>query len=237
MYEGDGVVGRNFRVVAHVGIVFVLGDVDERVAVQTVVGVVVGRIAVYGRDSPSVELVEASVVGCCLWVVAVEVPFVHQTSAVASGTEDGGQRGVLGQEIGASDDGGVALGVDFQSCETSSVALVVAYAGVTAVSTSHQCATTGRADATSGVCLGERGSGACQPVDVGCLDVLVSVASQVSVAHVVGQDEHDVGSFRSGNGCRRVFVVGSRCLMDGKDGPGHEEDVFGCDIVAIYGTC
>ena len=78
-----GVVGRDLRVMAHVGVVGVLVDVDERVAVESVVGVVVRRVRVDGGDGPAVELVETPVVGSRLRVVAVEVPFVHQTGAVA----------------------------------------------------------------------------------------------------------------------------------------------------------
>ena len=136
--EQDGVVGRDLRVVTYVSIVLVLADGDKRVAVQAIVGIIIGCVAVDGGDGPSIELVEASVVGCRLRVVAVEMPFVHQTSAIASGRDDGGDGGVLRQEVSASHNGGVAIGINLQTRETTGIALVVTYAGVAAVQTRHQ---------------------------------------------------------------------------------------------------
>ena len=142
-YEGDGIVGGDVGVVAHVGIVGVLLDVGQLVVVEPPVGVVVGVVAVDGGYEPSVELVEAAVQWRGLRLVAVEVPLVHQAGAVAPAAEHGGDGGVLGQEVGAPHDGGVAPWRDFQARQPSGVTLVVANAGVARVQSGHQRAARG----------------------------------------------------------------------------------------------
>ncbi len=188
---------------------------------QSVVGIIIGCVAVDGRNGPAIEFVEAPVVGRCLRVVAVKVPFVHQTGAIASGRDDGGDGGVLWQQVGTAHNGGVALRIDFQARQSSCVALVVAYAGVAAITPRHQRATRRRANATAGVCLCETGASASQTVDVRRLYVAVAVAGQVAVAHIIGQDEDDVRVFRRG---LRHFTI-SLCLLC-QQGASGDEDFF-----------
>ena len=212
MDELDGVVGGNLRIVAHVGIVLVLLDVNQTVAVQAIVGIVIRRIGVDGGDGPAVELVEATVVGRRLRVVAVEVPLVDQTGAVACLRHDRAQRDILGQQVSPAHDGGIAVGADFQARQSSGVALVVADAGVAAVAARHQRTAAGRTDAAAGVGLRKRCARTGQPVDVRRLDVLVAVASQVAVAHIVGQDKDDVRT-----------LVGSHRLLCQQGTKGHKK--------------
>ena len=211
MDELDGIVGGDLGIVAHVGIVLVLLDMDERVAVQAVVGIVIRRIRVDGGDGPAVKLVEAPMVGSRLWVVAVEVPLIDQTGAVACLRHDRAQRDILGQQVSPSHDGGVAVGVNLQPRQSSGVALVVADAGVAGVLARHQRTTRRRTDAAAGVGLCKRCAGTSQTVDIGRLDVLVAVASQVAIAHIVGQDKDDVRA-----------LVGSHRLLGQEGTKGHQ---------------
>ena len=151
-----------------------------------------------GGDGPSIELVEAAVVGRRTRVVAVEVPFVDQAGAVAGGAEDGGDGGVLRQEVGAPHIGGVAPWVDLDAADASGGALIVADAGVASVLAGHKRAARGRADAAACIALGETGAGGGEPVDVRGAYMLTAVAREIAVAHVVGKDEDDVGAVGRG---------------------------------------
>ena len=138
MDEGDGIIGGDLGIMSHMGIVGVLLDMDEAVAPESVIRIVIRRIAVDGGDGPAIELVEAAMVGCRAWVVTVEMPFVYQAGAIACGADDLGDGRILWQEIGTTHDGGVALGINLQTCETSSVALVITDTGIAAITARHQ---------------------------------------------------------------------------------------------------
>ena len=198
VYEADGVVGRYVGVVAHVAVVLIVGDVDKLLVVEPPVGIVVGTVGIGRAYEPAVELVEATVERCGLWVVAVQVPLVDEARAVAGGAEHGGYGGVGGQNVGAAHVGGVAPWVYLYSPDASLRTLVVAYGGVARVLARHERAARGRTDARPGVALGEARAVGRQAVDVWGLYVLATVARQVAVAQVVGQDEDDVRSLWRG---------------------------------------
>ena len=120
------------------GVVLIILDGDQTVAMQAIVGIVIGRIGVNRRDGPAVELVKTAMIGGCFRVVAVQMPLIDQTGAIPGGSDDGSQRGILGQEVGPTYDGGIALGIDFQPCQSAGIALVIADAAVAAVATGHQ---------------------------------------------------------------------------------------------------
>ena len=100
-----------------------------------------------GADGPPVELVKATMVGRGPWVVAIQVPFVHQTGTVACGTQHGGDGSVLWQQVGTSHNGGIAIGVNLQACHTTSLTHIVANAGIACIPSRHQGAARRRADA------------------------------------------------------------------------------------------
>ena len=62
MDEGDSIVGRNLRIVAHMGIVGILFDMDEAVVPKTIIGIVIRRVAVNGGNGPTIKLVETTMV-------------------------------------------------------------------------------------------------------------------------------------------------------------------------------
>ena len=80
----------------HVAVMGVCLDVDEAVAMETVVGVIIRSVGMHGADGPSVELVKSAMVGARSGVVAVEVPFIDEAGAVAGGFHYIGDGGVGG---------------------------------------------------------------------------------------------------------------------------------------------
>jgi len=61
------------------------------------------------------------------------------------------------------------------------------------VQSGHQAAARRRAHGTASIMIGKAYSFRCQLVDVGCLDDFLSVATQVAVAKIIGEDVDDVG--------------------------------------------
>ena len=116
----------------------VLLNVCQLVVVEAPIGIVVGIVAVDGADEPAIELVKAPVQGCGIWAVAVQMPLVDQTGAIACRTQHGGDGGILGQQVGTPYDGGVAAWRNFQSRQSALVALVVTDARVATVLACHQ---------------------------------------------------------------------------------------------------
>ena len=57
--EGNGIIGAQVIVVDAMFPVCIFRDIDERVAVKAVIR----RIAVHGRDSPPIKLVESAMIG------------------------------------------------------------------------------------------------------------------------------------------------------------------------------
>lgn len=61
--EGNGIIGAQVIVVDAMFPVCIFRDIDERVAVKAVIGIIIRRIAVHGRDSPPIKLVESAMIG------------------------------------------------------------------------------------------------------------------------------------------------------------------------------
>ena len=222
MDEGDGIIGGDLGIMTYVGIVGILLDMDEAVAPEAVIRIVIGRIAVDGGDGPAIELVEAAMVGCRAWVVTVEMPFVHQTSAIACGADDLCDGGILWQEVSATHNGGIALGINLQTRETSRITLVVADTGIAAVTSRHQRTARGGADTTTGISLCETCARSCQTVDIRGLDISVSIARQITIAHIICQDEDDVRAL----GCRLLFRLFGSSRLLGDHRTDREEYLF-----------
>ena len=117
--------------------------VDERIAMETVIWIIIGRVAMHGRNSPAIKLIEAPMVGRCVFIVAVQMPFVYQAGPITGCAQYGGYGGVLRQKVGTAHDGRITVRVDFDACNASCGAHVVADAGVAGVASCHQ-RTTGR---------------------------------------------------------------------------------------------
>ena len=81
--ELDGIIGREVGVVLHMTVMGIGLDVNEFVVVESIIGIIIGRVGMDGRDGPTIEFVKTSVIGRRTGVVTVEVPFIHQTGAVA----------------------------------------------------------------------------------------------------------------------------------------------------------
>jgi len=130
-------------------------------------------------------------------VAPAEVPFAEMTARVPGrleGLRDGHdlQRQVLGTvhrdlEFGP---GPLVAGDKIGDAHTGGI-----LAG-------HNAGARGRADGAGRVGVGEAHSLCRQRVDVGCLVKAVAVAARIRPAHVVNQNEHDVGSagVRGGEG-------------------------------------
>ena len=97
-----------------------------------------------GRDGPAMKLMEAAMVGSCLGVVAIEMPFVYQTGAIAGCREHRGNGGVLRKEIGTMDIGGVAAWINLYAYTSAYGTLIVAYARVSGVQACHERTARGR---------------------------------------------------------------------------------------------
>ena len=75
------------------------------------------------------------------------------------------------------------------------VFLVAAHVGVAGMLSCHKCCAGRGAYRTAGIGLRETHAFGCHVVQMGGTDVLLSVASQVAVTHVVTKNENDVGLF------------------------------------------
>ena len=143
-------------------------------------------------DGPSVELVEASVVGCGCGIIAVEVPFVDEACSISRAAEYISEGGVLRQQVGPVDVGGVSLRRDLHARQAARRTLVVADTSVPVVFSRHEGASAGGADGRSGIAVGKACAAVGQFIDMRCADGLASVARQVAQSQVIGEDEHDV---------------------------------------------
>jgi hypothetical protein len=67
----------------------------QRVSGKPIVRIIVGGVGMYGADSPSIKLMEPPMIGRCTGIIAVKMPFVDKTRAVAGSREDCSNGGVL----------------------------------------------------------------------------------------------------------------------------------------------
>ena len=111
------------------------------------------------------------------------------------------------------------------------VFLVAAHVSVAGVLSGHQGGARRCADRASGIGLGEEHALLGHTVEVGGPDVLLSVAAQVAVAHVIAEDEEDVGL------CVLVFVrrVGIHCAGCGDEAGAKEGKSVGLHANVFLG--
>ena len=82
----------------------------------------------HGGYRPSIKLVKTTVMGCCTRIIAVKVPFIYKTGAVARRTYDLCYGSIFWQQIGASDNYGVATSCYLLTGNATFIAKVVTYA-------------------------------------------------------------------------------------------------------------
>lgn len=112
---------------------------------------------------------------------------VEPAIAVPFSGEAGGVAGFF-KELGNGDLGGAHVDAAVAGDE-------VVNAGAVGAATGHEADAGGGADGGGGVEIGEANAVFGHGIQVGCFDVRVAVALEVSVAEVVGEDDDDVGLF------------------------------------------
>ena len=172
---GLGVAGRTAEGVEEVGIVGV------RFELANVAKVLVDASLVGGRDR---RLVASR-------------PFSEHTGGVAVGFEDFGEDLVIHVirflprpavfKIGV-------LPIEIGNVLVAPILFVAAHVGVSAVLPGHERCARGGGDGAAGVGLGETHALGGHAVEVGGGDILLAVATEIAVAHIVTHDIDDVGA-------------------------------------------
>ena len=124
------------------------------------------------------ELEAAEVIAAMPDAVAAEVPFADVGGAIALFFEHVGQRGLLHPELVFLSR--IDVGEDAEAGREFPA---------------HQPHARGHADGRDGVGAGEARTLGGEPVDMRCGDVLPAVTAEVAVAHVIGEDNDEVGLF------------------------------------------
>ena len=166
----------------------------------------------------AIIFVDAALVGRRSRIFVTASPFTKHTRGVAIGFEDFGQNFVVHiirlLSCPAFFKVGV-LAIQIRHILSAPVFLVAAHVGVSAVLSSHECGTRGSRHRTSGISLCEAHAFGCHAVEIGGSDVLLTIASQVAIAHVVAHDVDDVGTLLrlTCHGCQSTKSEESICFF------------------------
>ena len=172
------------------------------------------RLGVAGRTAEGVEevgivgvrfeltnvaeiLVDTSLVGGGCRRLVTARPLTEHTGGVAVGLEDFGENlmiHVIGFLTGPSFFEVGVLPIEILDGLVAPILFVAAHMGVSAVLSGHEGCAGGSRHGATGIGLGEAHAFGGHAVDVGGGDILLTVATEIAVAHIVTHDIDDVGS-------------------------------------------
>jgi len=138
------------------------------------------------------ELVDAALVGRRFRTFIATGPFAKLSRTVACCLHDFGNDNVCCVQRMLAHPGKVCVLSVVHRILVVPILLVAPHGAVPAVLSRHQRSTRGSADGTAGIGLHELHTLPGQPVDVGGVDVMLSVATEVAPPHVVAKHKHDV---------------------------------------------
>ena len=184
------------------------------VACRTAEGVEEVGIISVGLELTDVSkvLVDAALVGRGDGRFVASGPFAEHAGGVAVGFEDFGQNlvvHVIGFLSGPSVLKVGILAVEIGHALVAPIFFVATHVGVSAVLSGHECGARRCGDGATGIGLRETHAFGGHAVDARGRDVLLSVATEIAVAHVVTHDVDDVGAL---------------LRMGGEDGKGTESE-------------
>ena len=166
----------------------------------------------------AIIFVDAALVGRRSRTLITACPFAKHPRGVAIGFEDFGQNLVV-HIIGFLSCPALCkvsvFAIKIRHILSAPVFLVAAHVGVSAVLSSHEGGTRGSRHWTSGISLCEAHAFGCHAVEIGGSDVLLTIASQVAIAHVVAHDVDDVGTLlrMTSHGCQSTKSEESICFF------------------------
>lgn len=172
------------------------------------------RLGVAGRTAEGVEevgivgvrfelanvaeiLVDASFVGGGSRRFVTARPLAEHTGGVAVGLEDFGENlviHVIGFLSGPSFFEVGVLPIEILDGLVAPILFVAAHVGMAAVLSGHEGCAGGSRHGATGIGLGEAHAFGGHAVDVGGGDILLTVATEIAVAHIITHDIDDVGS-------------------------------------------
>ena len=176
---------------------------DSRVACRLAVAVQEIRIiqVCLKLADISIELVNATFVGRRNRPFVAAGPLAEHAGSIAVILHNLRQNHMVGVVWMLTDNGIILIFAIHHCRHIFPIFFIAAHFTMSAVLTSHKSGTRRSTYRTAGISLGETHSLLCHPVDVRCLNIGLSIATEVAVTHIVAHYIYYIGLFRR-HSCR-----------------------------------
>src|SRR5690606_4963613 len=156
------------------------------ITLKTDFGIVI--VAFRFFDQPTNKLVKSFPLRMGRFTKSFDVPFIDQKGPVSVLLQDMGNGSIRVKQTGSSDRNTV-----FESFNTSLACHIAPYSSMPGMFTGQQCSSGWRTDTGTGISVCKPNALSGQLIQMRCPNNLVSVASQVAISQIVGDDQYDIG--------------------------------------------